>query len=258
MKKRMISAVIMLAVFVPLIIFGGIVFEIGITLISLLALRELLNIYEKEIKIPLIVKILSYLSIGILVMCADSLLPCLSLILLFLFIPIIFIDKKEYNYNNAVHLFGIVLFLGITFYSLCNIRFSSIEEFLYLILITILTDTFAYFGGRLLGRHKLIPKISPNKTIEGSIIGSMIGTLIPCFVYLFFVNPDINIAFLIIMTLVISIFGQLGDLLFSSIKRYLKIKDFSNLIPGHGGILDRFDSLLIASIVYTIIKLLFL
>ncbi len=258
MKKRLISAIIMLAVFVPLIILGGIFFEIGITIVSILALRELLNIYEKDNKIPLIIKILSYLSIGLLVMCADSLLPCISLILLFLFIPIIFIDKKEYNYNNASVLFGIVLFLGIMFYSLCNIRFASLEEFLYLILITILTDTFAYFGGRLLGKHKLIPKISPNKTIEGSIIGSMVGTLIPCFIYLFFVNPAINIAILILMTLAISILGQIGDLLFSSIKRYLKIKDFSNLIPGHGGILDRFDSVLIASLVYTIIKLLFL
>ena len=78
------------------------------------------------------------------------------------------------------------------------------------------------------------------------------------FICLFFVNPAINIAILILMTLAISILGQIGDLLFSSIKRYLKIKDFSNLIPGHGGILDRFDSVLIASLVYTIIKLLFL
>ena len=60
------------------------------------------------------------------------------------------------------------------------------------------------------------------------------------------------------MTFVISIFGQLGDLLFSSIKRYYKIKDFSNIIPGHGGILDRFDSVLIAAVAYTVIKLLFL
>lgn len=258
MKKRLISAAVMLAVFVPLIIIGGFVFEIGITIVSLLAFKEILDIINKENKIPLIMTILSYLSVGILVLCADSLLPCLALILLFIFIPIIFLDKKDYNYNIASKLFGIILFVGLSFYTISNVRFSSLEEFIYLILITVCTDTFAYFGGLLLGKHKLMPKISPNKTIEGSIIGSMVGTLVPCFVYLFFVNPDINIAVLIIITLVISLFGQIGDLLFSSIKRYFQIKDFSNLIPGHGGILDRFDSILIASLVYTIIKLLFL
>ena len=258
MKKRLISAAVMLIIFIPLIIIGGFVFEIGMTLLALLAFKEILDIISKENKIPLIMTILSYLSVGILVLCADSLLPCLSLILLFVFIPIIFLENKEYNYNIASRLFGIILFIGLSFYTLSNIRFSSLEEFIYLILITICTDTFAYFGGLLLGKHKLMPKISPNKTIEGSVIGSMVGTLVPCFVYLFFVNPDINIAVLIIISLTISLFGQLGDLLFSSIKRYFKIKDFSNLIPGHGGILDRFDSVLIASLVYTIIKLLFL
>ena len=258
MKKRLISAAVMLIIFIPLIIIGSFPFEIGITVVSLLAFRELISIYEKEIKIPIIVKVLSYLSVGLLVMCAESLLPCLALVLLFNFIPIIFINKNEYNYSNAVGLFGVIILVGLNFYILCSIRMSTLEEFIYLVLITILTDTFAYIGGKLLGKHKLIPKVSPNKTIEGSIIGSMAGTLVPCFVYLFFVNPDINIAILIIMTLIISIFGQLGDLLFSSIKRYYKVKDFSNIIPGHGGILDRFDSVLIASIAYTVIKLLFL
>ena len=258
MKKRLISAAVMLAIFIPLIIIGGLPFEIAVTLISLLAFKEFLDIYEKQVKVPLIIKSLSFLSIGLIVMCAESLFPCLALILLFSFIPIIFINKEKYNYSNAVSMFGIIIFIGITFYSLSYIRLSSIEEFIYLILITILTDTFAYVGGKLLGKHKLIPTVSPNKTVEGSVIGSMVGTLIPCFVYLFYVNPDINIAILIFMTLVISIFGQLGDLLFSSIKRYYKVKDFSNIIPGHGGILDRFDSVLIASIVYVVIKLLFL
>lgn len=258
MKKRLISAIVMLAVFVPLIILGGFWFEIAITVVAILAYKELISIYEKNIKIPIILKVLSYLSVGLLVICAESLLPCLALIILFNFIPIIFINKNEYNYSNAVSLFGITIFIGIIFYVLSSVRMATLEEFIYLILITILTDTFAYIGGKLLGRHKLIPQVSPNKTVEGSIIGSMVGTLVPCFVYLFFVNPDINIAFLIFMTFVISIFGQLGDLLFSSIKRYYKIKDFSNIIPGHGGILDRFDSVLIAAVAYTVIKLLFL
>ena len=258
MKTRIISAIVMLAIFVPLIIIGGLVFEIGIAVLSLLAFREIIKLYEKEKKVPLVIKVLAFISVGLLVMSYESLLPCIALILLFCFMPIIFTDNKEYNINNAASLFGIIMFIGIPFYTMNIIRMSSIEEFIYLISITIFTDTFAYVGGRLLGKHKLMPKVSPNKTLEGSIIGSMMGTLVPCFIYLFYVRPDINIAVLIGMTLIISLLAQLGDLLFSSIKRNYNTKDFSNIIPGHGGILDRFDSLLVASLVYTIIILLFL
>ena len=72
------------------------------------------------------------------------------------------------------------------------------------------------------------------------------------------VDPGISIFICIIMTIIISLIGQLGDLLFSAVKRYYKVKDYSNIFPGHGGILDRFDSLLIIGLIYTIIKLLFL
>jgi phosphatidate cytidylyltransferase len=130
MKKRLISAAVMLIIFIPLIIIGSFPFEIGITVVSLLAFRELISIYEKEIKIPIIVKVLSYLSVGLLVMCAESLLPCLALVLLFNFIPIIFINKNEYNYSNAVGLFGVIILVGLNFYILCSIRMSTLEEFI--------------------------------------------------------------------------------------------------------------------------------
>lgn len=258
MKKRVISASVMAAIFIPLIIIGGLPFEIGTAVVACLGLKEILDLLEREKKMPLVVKLLSYFSTGLLVMSEGSVLACTGLLILFIFMPIIFIKDEEYNYTDASKLFGVVMFLGLSFYILNNVRVSSIEEFIYLILITVFTDTFAFIGGKTLGKHKLAKTISPNKTIEGSIIGSMVGTLVPSFVYLFYVNPDINIAVLILITLVISAFGQLGDLLFSQIKRHFKTKDFSNLIPGHGGILDRFDSILIASLVYTIIKILFL
>jgi len=258
MKKRIISAAVMIAIFIPLIIIGGLPFEIGTAVLSCLGLKELFDLMEKEHKIPLVVRLLSYLSTGLLVLCEGSLLACTAVVILFTFMPIIFIKDEEYNYDRASSVFGVIMFLGLGFYILNNVRVSSLEEFIYLIMITVFTDTFAFIGGKTLGKHKLAKTISPNKTIEGSVIGSMIGTLVPSFVYLFYVNPDINIVVLIVITLIISIFGQLGDLLFSSIKRHFKTKDFSNLIPGHGGILDRFDSILIASLVYTIIKLLFL
>ena len=121
------------------------------------------------------------------------------------------------------------------------------------LLITILTDTFAYIGGRLFGRHKLIERISPNKTIEGSIIGSLIGTIVPTIFYIYMISPGSNIIKIVLITLVLSIVGQFGDLVFSSIKRHYKIKDFSNIMPGHGGVLDRLDSIIFVLIGYVIL-----
>jgi len=113
-----------------------------------------------------------------------------------------------------------------------------------------MTDTFAYFGGYFIGKHKLCPSISPNKTIEGAIVGTLVGVMVSTLFYLFVINNSINIAILIGITLVLSLVGQLGDLFFSSIKRYYKVKDFSNLIPGHGGILDRLDSIIFVILTY--------
>ena len=107
------------------------------------------------------------------------------------------------------------------------------------------------------GRHKLAPLISPNKTIEGLIGGTLIGTLGGVIFYVLIIKDFQNIFMLILLTLFLSIIGQLGDLVKSSIKRNAGIKDFSNLIPGHGGILDRFDSIIFISLTYIVIVNLF-
>ena len=124
---------------------------------------------------------------------------------------------------------------------------------LYLLLITTMTDTFALLSGMLVGKHKLCPNISPNKTIEGAVGGSIMGTIIASAFYFTVINSSISLVFLIFITCLFTIIGQVGDLVFSSIKRYYDVKDFSNLIPGHGGILDRFDSLIFVTLAFIII-----
>jgi phosphatidate cytidylyltransferase len=112
-----------------------------------------------------------------------------------------------------------------------------------------MTDTFALFGGKLFGKNKLCKEISPNKTVEGSIVGTIFGTTIGTVFYALLIgNKEIWIV--ILLTFILSIFGQFGDLFFSSIKREHKVKDFSNVIPGHGGILDRLDSMLFVILGY--------
>ncbi|MDO4545582.1 MAG: phosphatidate cytidylyltransferase [Bacillota bacterium] len=113
----------------------------------------------------------------------------------------------------------------------------------WLIVITAFgTDIMAYFSGYLLGKHKLCPKISPKKTIEGSV-GGILGSVILSGLFGYFFMPDILIHCLVI-GLLGGIVSQFGDLTASIFKRKMGIKDYGNLIPGHGGILDRFDSVL--------------
>ena len=120
---------------------------------------------------------------------------------------------------------------------------------LFLLFSACFTDTFAYFTGSFLGKHKLCPKISPKKTVEGAIGGVLGCVLVNVILYavydnLIFANPVHNYLAIILISIVLSVVGMCGDLTASLIKRNYGIKDFGNLIPGHGGIMDRFDSIL--------------
>lgn len=120
-------------------------------------------------------------------------------------------------------------------------------------------DTCAYLIGCKFGKRKLCPDVSPKKTVEGSIagiIGAVLSYIIIYFIARKFVGLDLNIWIVILMGIVSSVIGQFGDLAASSIKRYCKIKDFGSIMPGHGGVLDRCDSILfVAPVVYMFIKI---
>ncbi len=115
---------------------------------------------------------------------------------------------------------------------------------------TFASDSAAFFTGRALGRHHLAPDISPGKTWEGTI-GGIIGAIIVslCFILPTPLKLDIGWVQAILLGFLVSIFGQLGDLVESLLKRNMEVKDSGNLIPGHGGILDRMDSIVFASVV---------
>lgn len=121
----------------------------------------------------------------------------------------------------------------------------------------IMTDTFAYEFGSRIGKHKLSPVVSPNKSIEGSIagiIGAVISYIIIGIISNKFIGTQYNILILAIMAVILSISGQIGDLFASAIKRYCGQKDFGKIMPGHGGILDRFDSVMfVAPMLYALI-----
>ena len=164
-------------------------------------------------------------------------------------------------HSNLSFVDAAISFLGSAYISIffLHIIFIRESEFgslnIWLIFISAwATDTFAYFAGRALGKHKLCPKISPKKTVEGAI-GGTLGCIICVSIYAFLCGKyndlGVNYTSAVIFAVLTAVFSQLGDLAASCIKREYGVKDYGNLIPGHGGILDRFDStLLISPLVY--------
>ncbi len=255
MKKRIMSAIGMAILIIPLVIIGGIYFEIAMGFISILALKEIIDLKEHHKSFPKGIWLISFICLLFLVfqsICEFGFsYKNIALTLLCLFLPCIFY-KKKYDTKDALYLSGSIFFLGFAFNGLILIRNYDLNHFLYLGLIPILTDSFAMAFGILIGKHKCIPDISPGKTWEGCIGGTFLGTILSVFVYMYLIR-ELPLLKVVLFTLILSIVGQLGDLFFSKIKRENKIKDFSSLIPGHGGILDRLDSLLFVVLAYMIL-----
>jgi phosphatidate cytidylyltransferase len=169
-----------------------------------------------------------------------------AIMLILLFTYEIFTHRS--SVNGIVHtLFG---FIYVSFLLAHIIFINNLENGAVLIWLPFLTawftDTAAYFTGITIGKHKLSPTISPKKTIEGAV-GGIVGSILLTTIFGIIIrnyNSSIAIHNFILIGLLCGIFSQLGDLAASYIKRHTKLKDFGNLIPGHGGILDRFDSIL--------------
>ena len=158
-------------------------------------------------------------------------------------------EKKKWKYN-LVTIIGIIFALFIL-YSVINLRGDSFEDaifFIFILSICAGSDIGGYFFGKVIGGEKLI-KISPNKTISGSI-GSFIFSLLPLFLFNFQSSLK-NILF----CLIVSLSCQLGDLIISYFKRLNKIKDTGNILPGHGGLLDRLDGIIFALPTVYILKI---
>lgn len=253
MKTRIISAIVMIALFVPLLIIGELPYLVLTTVLAVMGMWELMRLE----KVPIVFKVLSYLVCIFLIVSSYAIKDfnpfnyyiMVGLFLLYSSLMIINNDINKFSYKDSLWVFICTLMLGFMFKNFVDVRYIGMNEVIYLFLISTMTDTFALFCGKLYGKHKLT-KISPNKTIEGSIGGSILGTIIPI-LFLYFLGKDITMT-IIAETFLLSVIGQIGDLYFSSIKRHYNIKDFSNLIPGHGGILDRLDSILFIMSAYIV------
>ncbi len=182
----------------------------------------------------------------------------LLVVLLMLSIPVIELFRKgEKPFNNIAHNFLPVLWIGVPFTlaGVTNVMLFQEEALLALFILLWTSDTFAYCGGSLFGKHKMFERISPKKTWEGFAIGGLFAcgvavglSFVPYFhnALLYEASTTFNVLAWLGFGLVVFVTGTLGDLIESMFKRSYGVKDSGNIMPGHGGMLDRFDSFLFA------------
>lgn len=250
MGRRILGSILLLIIFIPLFVMGNGVFDFSIYIVSLLAIREFISVKESKKVVPFFIKVLSYIAISSLVLSRQDIDMIFSIdyrvlasIFILFLVPTILYDRNRYSINDSFYFIGGILFLGISFKCLMLVRQFDMNLSIYLFLISIFSDTYAYITGTYIGNHKLIPNVSPDKTLEGMIGGLLFGVFVPVMYYLT-VNPNVNVILFIFITIFLCVLGIFGDLCFSLLKRYFGKKNFSNVIVGHGGILDRFDSII--------------
>lgn len=251
--KRILTTIIGIPIVVLTILFANEYIIGGIVLIaSIICMYEYFNAIKKVCKpIHWIGYLSNIIIIGATAFSSDFLQSFLiyymPIVLLLLFLQVIFTNMKI-NFKDVAYTFLGTMYIPFFLMFIEVIRKMENGKILigYLFIISWATDIFAYLIGKHFGKIKF-SKISPNKTVEGSISG-IIGTVVFISIYTCimnkFCNTDYSYIMFIIMGIILSSIGQIGDFVASIVKRFVDVKDYSNLLPGHGGMLDRIDSLL--------------
>jgi phosphatidate cytidylyltransferase len=172
----------------------------------------------------------------------------------FLVYILLYVFISNLSYKDIANSFLTIIYTSLGFIAFGILRHLSIYLIIYLFLVSMLTDVFAYLIGIKFGKHRLAVKISPKKSVEGAVAGLLIGGLLAG-LFAYFANffNNMNIVLVILLTFVLSAISQIGDLVASKFKREVGIKDYSQIFPGHGGVLDRFDSSMFLAVFLLII-----
>ncbi len=262
MLKRIITSIVALAVLLPVLFFSDtVVFPIAIAVVSLIAMYEIFKCIGMQKRIGVILPVYLFAVVSPFLMrylwsrTAFTMIAFMvaALYIIYLFAHVVW-SHGSLPFGDGAAMFAIAVYILAAMASIMYVRdFSNGGKYLYLLIFlgAWVTDVFAYFTGYFIGKHKLIEDVSPKKTVEGSIGGIVFcaaGFALFGWIVNHFFGQSANILFLIISGIILSVVSQIGDLIMSVIKRHYGIKDFGKLFPGHGGMLDRFDSILAVSL----------
>ena len=265
MATRIITGFVAACLFIPICYFSDyVVFPIVIGLLCLIGVYEMAKClgFDKKlvITIPMYV-----IALGLPIFryytpqifsgkVTSSFFTCAFILIFGMLIYVlsyVMLKKNKISVSEMLTFYSMFVYIVGCFTSIVMVRYGNNGKYLYILVFlgAWVCDTFAYFVGKFFGKHKLIPEISPKKTVEGSI-GGVVFTVISFVIFGLIVNglgANMSYIKLCIFALVLSIVSQFGDLIASAIKRQYNIKDYGNLFPGHGGILDRFDGVLLTA-----------
>ncbi len=262
MLKRIITSIVAVCVLVPVLFLSGTpVLPAALACVTVIAVFEMLRcmgvhkkyvltapIYVASAAVPFMLRYFDKRT-DVATVCFIA----AAMYLVVMFIAIVWSHGK-FAFADGMAMFTVCVYIITAMNSILYVRdFGDSGKYVYLLIFVgaWITDIFAYFTGVFIGKHKLIEDVSPKKTIEGSIGGivfcSIFFVVFGIIVDVFF-DRDANLIFLALSGVVVSVISQVGDLIMSVIKRHYGIKDYGKIFPGHGGMLDRFDSVLAVSL----------
>ena len=278
MKTRVITGIfIIIAMIAVLLLSTTPVYPITLALLSVVAMKEVFSVHSLSknayLTIPCYVVGALMPPVAYFLRVVKStvetefimILAAAIVVLMMYVLGVSVFAKGRIPYSTFASAFVMVAYILVSFNAICLIRFIEDDTIglfcLGLVLIGAwISDVFAYFTGVLFGKHKLIPEVSPKKTVEGSIgaiVFTTIATVLLGLIGSAITGIKVNYLVLALAGPVLSVAGQIGDLFASIVKREHGVKDYGDILPGHGGIMDRFDSILATSVVTLVITLLF-
>lgn len=254
--KRLFGGVIILAILLFITVMGHAYLSVGVLIFSLIAVKEMRDGFLKiGYNTPFVFTSIVNVLVMVEAYINDRRLSIIGLVFVLMITFMYMIFNKKYDMVDFFPMFFIIAYVSLLMSNIIKIRDLKYVYMLYIVAWG--SDTFAYLVGSKFGKNKIksIAHISPNKTIEGSI-GGIVGAVILNLIYSNFTGISHDTGIIILFTVVAALLSQIGDLIASYIKRKCGIKDFGNLIPGHGGILDRFDSMLFVSPILYLLSIL--
>jgi len=250
MTIRIISGVVGVALLCLVLCLNTLVFDAVLAIVAAIAVCELFRaVGIGRFKSLKAFSVLAVASLMISLVYSQVFVMLIVYIYIFLLFMLFMTKVEGIGYKHISKAFMATMFITVCFGHLSILRCweNGRLNVLVVFIISFLTDTFAYFTGRFVGRHKLSPNLSPKKTIEGAF-GGLVGAIAGMLVYCAILNTYFGIQAVqsnaIIVAIIGSVISQLGDLAASAIKRQYGIKDYGKIMPGHGGVMDRFDGVL--------------